>query len=235
MKKPYNFTLIELLVVIAIIAILAAMLLPALSAARERARSASCISKLKQIGLAETMYSGDNHDYLAGWLIANDATPWATTITKGQINGTSAKNIGQPVVLLVQNGYFSSFTDGTATSLASEPDFIALVEQFFHCPSDTENFRYTTATGSADSKISYHILLAHQINVWDTAYARQIVGRDNPGAAIFLDPSQVFAGINNHPKTLNILYLGGHVASLNDINGAAPSKWPERIDYVDQH
>ena len=76
MKKM--FTLIELLVVIAIIAILAAMLLPALSAARERARSSNCTGNLKTIGLYQAMYADANKDFFTP-INTYDAPEYPTT------------------------------------------------------------------------------------------------------------------------------------------------------------
>ena len=92
MKK--TFTLIELLVLIAIIAILAAMLLPALNQARTRAKSADCIARSKQLGYANIMYAGDNQDFIAYSTVRRNCSPTRSSRSRSFSKNTSAKPPG---------------------------------------------------------------------------------------------------------------------------------------------
>src|SRR5438132_832069 len=93
--RLHGFTLIELLVVIAIIAILAAMLLPTLSLAKEKSRRAICQNSLRQLGLALHMYAGDSNDRLPQGYRDNGEshTIWISTNTFNAIRQYSATNM----------------------------------------------------------------------------------------------------------------------------------------------
>ena len=114
-KEMRGFTLIELLVVIAIIAILAAMLLPALSKAKSHSLTTSCLNNLKQLGVCWQMYAHENNDLLVPNNSVN-ATPPIPPLLKG-----ASWALADPVVANVQEGLLYEYNRSPG---------------IYHCPAD---------------------------------------------------------------------------------------------------
>ena len=116
-RNLLDFTLIELLIVIAIIAILAGLLLPALNAAREKARGIACASKLKQMGVVFQNYKDDFKGYLPParivWGNSGKSTGWPYTVYKNKY----VTNLNLYLCPSVNNSYTRSILAGNNLSL----------------------------------------------------------------------------------------------------------------------
>jgi len=124
-----GFTLIELLVVIAIIAILAAMLLPALAKSKEKAKQAKCLNNIKQLTLCAVMYAGDNNSVFA------ENLPTAALSKNSWIQGDMSDTVG--VYGQVTPGVFDSTNQLCISSGKFWPYNTSL--EIYRCPSDPGN------------------------------------------------------------------------------------------------
>ena len=182
MVKQSCFTLIELLVVIAIIAILAAILMPALSSARERGRSSKCMNNLKQLGLALGGYQNDYN----GWMI-----PTYFTGRDGSKN--DADYFGNyPGRLVENNGKIWAFGIASACANVSQKKYkyvsgdVMKTNTVFTCPSD------------ADTRIS-----TGSTSVYRKNHLSYVINSGLSGAAWNVDDSCFWLNINQlkHPKS----------------------------------
>ena len=231
-SPTHSFTLIELLVVIAIIAILAAMLLPALQNARERGRSGGCVSNLKQVLSASQMYGNDNDGWFYhyqggmcyGAFFKNSAYSRIAMYCGGptyQQIEVSSSGTGGKSMAVTPKVFFCPNVMGDLTDDPVSSTLAYAVSQKSHEQNPKEwrmarpLFKMTKAPGSGDTskyKLSNMVLVADS---WSTK-----TNTDKPEQRTMLSSKNTQGVIfTRHNGLANLGMLTGHVASksVNEI------------------